>query len=95
MLTFKSFIIMPKTITFSELRKIKDSLPDGSMHRIANELNLSVETVRNYFGGHSYSEGQSCGIHIEPGPNGGYVKLDDLTIFDMAMKILEEQNVER
>lgn len=86
---------MPKTITFSELRKIKDSLPDGSMHRIAKELNLSVETVRNYFGGQSYSEGQSSGIHIEPGPNGGYVMLDDLTIFDMAMSILEEQNVEK
>ena len=39
---------MPKTITFNELRKIKDSLPDGSTHRIADELGLSVETVRNY-----------------------------------------------
>ena len=34
---------MPKTITFNELRKIKDSLPDGSTHRIADELGLSVE----------------------------------------------------
>ena len=36
---------MNRTITFNELRKIKDSLPTGSMHRIADELNLSVETV--------------------------------------------------
>ena len=31
---------MNRTITFNELRKIKDSLPSGSMHRIADELNL-------------------------------------------------------
>ena len=39
---------MNRTITFNELRKIKDSLPSGSMHRIADELNMSVETVRNF-----------------------------------------------
>ena len=40
---------MTKTITFNELRRIKDSLPDGSTQRIADELGLKVETVRNYF----------------------------------------------
>ena len=40
-----------RTITFNELRKIKDSLPSGSMHRIADELGLHVDTVRNFFGG--------------------------------------------
>ncbi len=30
-------------ITFNELRRIKDSLPDGAVHRMAEELNLSVE----------------------------------------------------
>mgnify|MGYP000319260227 FL=1 len=39
-----------RTITFNELRRIKDSLPSGSMHRIADELNMTVETVRNFFG---------------------------------------------
>ena len=58
---------MTKTITFNELRRIKDRLPDGSTHRIADELGLSVETVRNYFGGYNYKDGKSCGIHIEPG----------------------------
>ena len=48
---------MNRTITFNELRKIKDSLPTGSMHRIADELNLSVETVRNFFGGHNFKDG--------------------------------------
>jgi hypothetical protein len=84
---------MGRVIKFSELRKIKDSLPDGSMHKIAEELNLSVETVRNYFGGHSYKEGQSIGVHIEPGPDGGYVSLDDTTILDMALAMLEKEKV--
>ena len=38
-------------ITFNELRRIKDRLPSGSSQRIADELGLDVETVRNYFGG--------------------------------------------
>ncbi len=73
---------MTKTITFNELRRLKDSLPDGSTHRIADELGISVETVRNYFGGHNFKDGKSCGIHIEPGPDGGLVVLDDTTIFE-------------
>jgi hypothetical protein len=79
---------MTATITFNQLRKIKDSLPDGSMHTIAEELNLDVETVRNYFGGHNFDRGHSVGIHIEPGPDGGIVELDDTTILDMANEIL-------
>ncbi len=85
---------MPKTITFNELRKIKDSLPDGSSHRIADELGISVETVRNYFGGQNFQEGKSCGIHIEPGPEGGLVVLDDTTILDRAQQILAESKEE-
>ena len=73
---------MTKTITFNELRRIKDSLPDGSIQRIADELGLKVETVRNYFGGHNFQDGRSCGFHIEPGPDGGLVVLDDTTIFE-------------
>ena len=77
---------MTKTITFNELRKIKDSLPDGSTHRIADELGISVETVRNYFGGQNFDDGTSCGIHIEPGPDGGIVVLDDTTIYERALQ---------
>ena len=77
---------MTKTITFNELRRLKDSLPDGSTHRIADELGISVETVRNYFGGHNFKDGKSCGIHIEPGPDGGLVVLDDTTIFERALQ---------
>ena len=81
------------TITFNELRKVKDSLPDGSMQVIAEKLDLSVETVRNYFGGANYIEGETVGIHLEKGPNGGIVVLDDTTIFDMAKDILEKEGV--
>ena len=79
-----------KTITFNELRRIKDSLPTGSMHRIADELNLSVETVRNFFGGQNFKQGESVGIHLEPGPDGGLVMLDDTTVLDKALQILKE-----
>ena len=77
-----------RTITFNELRKIKDSLPSGSMHRIADELGLNVDTVRNF--GHNFKEGKSVGIHLEPGPDGGLVMIDDTTVLDRALKILDE-----
>ena len=85
---------MSKTITFNELRRIKDSLPDGSVHQIADKLNLTVQTVRNYFGGTNYEYGNNCGLHIEPGPEGGYVILDDTQILDMALEMLEKKNNE-
>jgi len=84
---------MTKTITFNELRRVKDALPSGSMTRIAEELGLEKETVRNYFGGHDYKDGKSVGVHIEPGPDGGLVMLDDTKILEIALHILEEQKV--
>ena len=84
-----------RTITFNELRKIKDSLPSGSMDRIANELNLNVDTVRNFFGGHNFKEGKSVGIHLEPGPDGGLVMIDDTTVLDRALRILDELNMRK
>lgn len=77
---------MTRTITFNELRKIKDKLPDGILSKIAVDLGLSIETVRNYFGGHNFRDGKSMGVHIEPGPDGGLVMLDDTSILDLAMK---------
>jgi len=82
---------MTKTISFNDLRRLKDSLPDGATHRIADKLNVTVQTVRNYFGGCNYEFGKNCGVHIEPGPDGGIVVLDDTTIYDMALQILEEE----
>ena len=79
---------MARTITFNELRALKDKLPDGSIRKIAQDLDLEIETVRNYFGGYNYKEGKSVGIHKEPGPDGGIVVLDDTTIFDKALEIL-------
>ena len=78
-----------RIITFNKLREIKNQLPEGSIHVIADKLNLSVQTVRNYFGGTNYDAGEHMGLHIEPGPDGGYVTLDDSKILDMAQEILE------
>jgi hypothetical protein len=77
-------------ITFNELRRIKDRLPSGSSQRIADELGLDVETVRNYFGGKHFDAKGSVGVHFEQGPDGGVVTLDDTAILDAAMRILNE-----
>ncbi|HPF93256.1 MAG TPA: DNA-binding protein [Tenuifilaceae bacterium] len=83
---------MSKTITFNELRRVKDQLPDGTMQIIAEKLNLNPETVRNYFGGTNWENGESVGFHYEQGPDGGIVTLDDTTILDLAYEIIEESN---
>lgn len=79
-----------KMLTFNELRNLKDRLPDGSMHRIADELGMDVETVRNYFGATDFQTGSCVGIHWEPGPDGGIVCIDDTTVYDRACAILRE-----
>lgn len=79
------------TITFNELRRIKDRLPSGSSQRIADELGIDVETVRNYFGGRHFNAQGAVGVHFEQGPDGGLVTLDDTAIYDAAMRILNEK----
>ena len=77
-------------ITFNELRRIKDKLPSGSSQRIADELGIDVDSVRNYFGGRHFENGEPQGMHIEKGPDGGVVTLDDTAILDSALRILNE-----
>ena len=79
---------MERKITFNELRKIKDSLPDGSIRQLAKEFDVTEETVRNYFGGWNFDRGQSAGIHIEKGPEGGIVTIEDTTVLDLAETML-------
>jgi hypothetical protein len=81
---------MERKITFNELRKIKDSLPDGSIKKLAHEFEVSEETVRNYFGGSNYEKGSAVGIHMEPGPNGGIVLIDDAAILDRAKELIAQ-----
>ena len=75
-------------ITFSELRRIKHELPTGSIRKIASDLNMDEQTVRNYFGANKFNQGDFAGKHIQPGPNGGIVNLKDDTILAAAKKIL-------
>lgn len=82
-------MILFMNIMFEELRRIKHSLPTGSIARIARELNIDEQTVRNYFGAHNYSDGQLVEFHLEPGPGGGVVHLEDDTIYNLAMQILK------
>ena len=53
---------MSRTITFNELRRIKNRLPEGSIHDIADKLNLPVQSVRNYFGGSKIYSNQMAGM---------------------------------
>lgn len=80
-------------ITFDELRRIKHALPHGSIAKIAEELGIEEQTVRNYFGAHHYQDGAVVDFHLEPGPNGGLVHLEDTTILEHAQAILAEHNI--
>lgn len=79
-------------ITFDELRRIKHSLPTGSISKIAKDLQLDEQTVRNYFGGDHYDNGEVAGLHIEPGPDGGIVYVEDTRIIEAARRILESSS---
>ena len=81
-------------ITFNELREIKHQLPTGSVKRIAKELQIEDQTVRNYFGAMKFENGMIIGKHIQPGPNGGIVNLEDETILNLARKIIREAAAE-
>ncbi len=79
---------MAKTITtFNALRKVKDLLPSGSMSKIAEELGIDADVVRSYFNG---TPADGLGVHIEPGPDGGIVSLDDTRILEVALRIAWE-----
>ena len=58
-----------------------------SIKKIADEFDVSEETIRNYFGGANYEQGSTVGIHMEPGPNGGIVLIDDTAILTRAEEI--------
>ena len=76
-------------ITFKELRNIKHALPTGSIRKIAQELNLEEQTVRNFFGAKK-TPGRQATWHLQAGPEGGIVNIKDTTIIDMAKRIIEE-----
>lgn len=76
-------------ITFEELRKIKHQLPTGSISKIAEELALPEQTVRNYFGAKKYEEGGNVvDIHVQPGPNGGIIEIDNPKIIELAKDMI-------
>jgi hypothetical protein len=77
-------------VTFEELRKVKDSLPHGSIQKIASDLGVDEQTVKNYFGDYHFRKGGFAGVHYEPGPNGGMVALDDDMIYQKALSLIED-----
>jgi len=80
-------------ITFEELRKIKHNLPTGSVSKIADELNMPEQTVRNYFGAKKYAEGgKVVDLHVQPGPNGGIIEIDNPQIIELARQMISQEN---
>ena len=57
---------------------------------LMNWNNYMSNWISENFGGHNFKEGKSVGIHLEPGPDGGLVMIDDTTVLDRALKILDE-----
>lgn len=86
----RSFKHLHMNITFEELQRVKHALPHGSIARIAQELNIEEQTVHNYFGAQQYKDGQVIEFHLETGPNGGIVHLEDTTILNRALQIIGE-----
>lgn len=80
-------------ITFEQLRQIKHQLPSGSVRQIAHELEIDEQTVRNYFGANKYEKDEFIGRHIESGPDGGIVHLEDTRILDIANKIIRNKQL--
>jgi hypothetical protein len=79
-------------ITFEELRRIKHSLPQGSISKIAKELNKDEQEVRNFFGAVKYNKGAISDWHYEPGPDGGIISIHDTTILDAANRIIYDNS---
>lgn len=75
-------------ITYDELRAIKHRLPTGSISRIAQKLEMDEQSVRNYFGANKYKSSEIIGRHIQPGPKGGVVHIENTKIIDLAKKII-------
>lgn len=78
-------------ISFEELRNLKDSMPPGSIERIAGELDMDPDRVRNYFGGDHFDSDQAIsGVHFEKGANGGVVNIENTRILEVARRIVAE-----
>lgn len=72
-------------VSYSELRRLKHALPTGSVARMAQDLDLEEQTIRQYFGADGFS---TSGNHLQPGPDGGVVQLRDPRIYHAARRIL-------
>ncbi len=86
--------VIVSNASYNEMRHIKDGLPHVSTHAIAEALNISEETVRNYFGGTHYDTGETVGVYFEQGYNGGVVYLEDTAILEKAREILAKMETE-
>ena len=76
-------------LSYKELRRIKDSLPSGSMRAIAKRLNVKESLVRSFF---RAEKAEDLGFYMESGPDGGLLFIDNSKILDAAFEILKTMN---
>lgn len=84
---------MKKRLTYNEFRMVRDNLPHGAIDTIAYRLGITGDEVRHYF--HATAEDgvpTISGVHHEEGPDGGFVELDDLVIFNAALELIHNKN---
>jgi len=77
-------------VTFEELRDVKHRLPTGSIRKIAQQLDMEEQSIRNFFGAKKESGKLPSGWHKQPGFNSGVVMIENTIVLDLAKQILEE-----
>ncbi len=77
-------------ITFEELRNIKHSLPAGSIRKIAKQLNVEEQSIRNFFGAKKTSGELPAGWHKQAGPNGGVIKIESPIVLEYAQQMIAD-----
>jgi len=76
--------------TFEEIQHLKDQLPCGSISRIARELGIHEQRVRNFLGANKSEEGALIGRSLQPNTAGAIINLEDTAILNLAKQIIAE-----
>jgi hypothetical protein len=75
-------------ISYDELRTIKKKLPKGAIHVIAKHSDLSVQEIKNFFGGNLKDPSKIVHLHRQPGPRGGIYYTDKVQVLELAKRLV-------
>ena len=82
-------------ISLQELKRIKHALPVGAITRIANDLNIEEQIVRDFFVGRQpKNRKEIVEFHRDDkSHNSGLVHFEDISILSIALQIIEESSM--